>query len=100
MLQSVCRCVGCTRSRAILGEKLITAKKMKFIEMTGATLESMLSEKELAELSGAGVNDNSIVRINQHGDIEVRREVKWDVIGGLLGNFEDRIKKQTGFEWA
>lgn len=80
--------------------ELNTAEKMKFIEMTGATLESMLSEKELQELSGAGVNDNSIVRINQHGDIEVRREVKWDVIGGLLGNFEDRIKKQTGFEWA
>lgn len=75
-------------------------KNMKFIEMTGATLESMLDEKELQELSGAGVNDHSIVRINQHGDIEVRRELKWDVIGGLLGDFEERIKKQTGFEWA
>jgi len=74
--------------------------KMKFIEMTGATLESMLSENELEQLSGAGVGDQSIVRVNQHGDIEVRRELKWDVIGGLLGNFEERIKKQTGFEWA
>ena len=35
-------------------------KKMKFIEMTGATLESMLDEKELKELSGAGVGDHSI----------------------------------------
>ena len=78
----------------------MTEKKMKFIEMTGATLESMLSETELQQLSGAGVDDHSIVRINQHGDIEVRRELKWDVIGGLLGNFEERIKKQTGFEWA
>ena len=75
-------------------------KKMKFIEMTGATLESMLSEKELKELSGAGVDDHSIVRINKHGDIEVRCELKWDVIGGLLGDFEERLKKQTGFEWA
>jgi hypothetical protein len=74
--------------------------KMKFIEMTGATLESMLSDSELKQLTGAGVDDHSIVRINQHGDIEVRRELKWDVIGGLLGNFEERIKKQTGFEWA
>ena len=78
----------------------MSEKKMKFIEMTGATLESMLSENELQELSGAGVDDQSIVRINEHGDIEVRREFKWDVIGGLLGDFEERLKKQTGFEWA
>jgi len=51
--------------------------KMKFIEMTGTTLESMLSENELEQLSGAGVDDHSIVRVNQHGDIEVRRELKW-----------------------
>lgn len=76
-------------------------KKNKFIEMTGATLETMLSENEMKELSGSDiVNDQSIVRINQHGDIEVRREHKWDVIGGLLGDFEERLKKQTGFEWA
>jgi len=75
-------------------------KKMKFIEMTGNTLESMLDEKELKQLSGAGINDHSIIRVNQHGDIEVRREHKWDVIGGLLGNFEERLKKQSGFEWA
>lgn len=75
-------------------------KKMKFIEMTGTTLLSMLSEGELENLSGAGVGDTSIVRINEHGDIEVRKALKWDVIGGLLGEFEERIKKQTGFEWA
>jgi hypothetical protein len=74
--------------------------KMKFIEMTGATLESMLDAKEFAELAGAGVNDQSIVRVNQHGDIEVRREAKWDVIGGLLGDYEERLKKQSGLEWA
>ena len=74
--------------------------EMKFIEMTGSTLESMLSPDELKQLTVAGVDDSSIVRINQQGDIEVRTAVKWDVIGGLLGNFEERIKKQTGFEWA
>jgi hypothetical protein len=75
---------------------------MKFIEMTGATLESVINDGELhsEDLSTAGVKPDSIVRINQQGDIEVRRAHKWDVIGGLLGNFEDRIKKTTGFDWA
>ena len=77
-------------------------KKIKFIEMTGAVLETVLTDGELhhQDLDGAGVAPDSIVRINQHGDIEVRRPHKWDVIGGLLGNFEDRIKKTTGFDWA
>ena len=75
---------------------------MKFIEMTGATLDKIISDGELhsKDLDGAGVSNDSIVRINQQGDIEVRRALKWDVIGGLLGNFEDRIKKTTGYDWA
>ncbi len=75
---------------------------MKFIEMTGATLDSIINDGELhtQNLDGAGVTNESIVRINQQGDIEVRRANKWDVIGGLLGNFEERIKKTTGFDWA
>lgn len=75
---------------------------MKFIEMTGATLENIISDGELhsQDLDGAGVSTESIVRVNQQGDIEVRRALKWDVIGGLLGNFEERIKKTTGYDWA
>ena len=75
---------------------------MKFIEMTGATLDKIISDGELhsKDLDAAGVSNDSIVRINQQGDIEVRRALKWDVIGGLLGNFEDRIKKKTGYDWA
>ncbi len=75
---------------------------MKFIEMTGATLDKIISDGELhsQDLNGAGVADDSIVRINQQGDIEVRRAHKWDVIGGLLGNFEERIRKTTGCDWA
>jgi len=77
-------------------------KDMKFIEMTGATLESVINDGELHtdDLAGAGVQPDSIVRVNQQGDIEVRRSHKWDVIGGLLGTFEDRIKKTTGLDWA
>jgi hypothetical protein len=75
---------------------------MKFIEMTGATLEQVVNDGELhlKDLRGAGVKPDSIVRINQQGDIEVRRANKWDVVGGLLGNFEERIRKTTGCDWA
>ncbi|MEM7455960.1 MAG: hypothetical protein AAF456_16535 [Planctomycetota bacterium] len=73
---------------------------MKFIEMTGATLDQIISDGDLYNLDSAGVDESSIVRVNQHGDIEVRRPHKWDVVGGLLGNFEERIKKTTGFDWA
>lgn len=75
---------------------------MKFIEMTGATLDKIISDGELhsQDIGSAGVSEDSIIRINQQGDIEVRRAQKWDVIGGLLGNFEERIKKTTGYDWA
>ncbi len=75
---------------------------MKFIEMTGDTLGNIINDGELHidDLAGAGVSLKTIVRVNEHGDIEVRRPHKWDVIGGLLGNFEERIKNETGFEWA
>jgi hypothetical protein len=46
------------------------------------------------------VGDDTIVRINRHGDIEVRRRDRWDVIGGLLGNFEVRARSETGLDWA
>ncbi len=75
---------------------------MKFIEMTGETLDEIINDGELhsQDLSAAGGVISSIVRINQQGDIEVRRPNKWGVIGGLLGDFEDRIKKTTGLDWA
>lgn len=75
---------------------------MKFIEMSGAALESIINDDELhnQNLEAAGVKPESIVRVNQQGDIEVRRVNKWDVVGGLLGNFEDRIKQTTGLDWA
>lgn len=76
-------------------------KNMKFIEMTGETLSEIISDDELhMDLSSAGVGNTSIVRVNQHGDIEVRKANKWAIIGGLLGKFEDRVKEKTGFDWA
>lgn len=75
---------------------------MKFIEMTGESLDKIINAGELhgEDLAAVGVNPDTIVRVNQHGDIEVRRPDQWDVIGGLLGNFDERIRKTTGFDWA
>jgi hypothetical protein len=70
--------------------------------MTGATLRRALHPDELNEddLAKARVGDDTIVRVNHEGDIEVRRAHGWDVIGGLLGGFEDRIRHATGLDWA
>jgi hypothetical protein len=75
---------------------------MKFIEITGKMLSRLVAEDELhaGDLAAAGVTDETIVRVNQQGDIEVRRADRWDVIGGLLGNYEQRIKRETGLDWA
>jgi hypothetical protein len=75
---------------------------MRFIEFTGKTLSRIVSDDEISvqDLRRAGVKDDTVVRINLQGDIEVRRLDRWDVIGGLLGNFEERIKKSTGMTWA
>ncbi len=75
---------------------------MQFIEMTGATLDRILVEDELhhEDLNAAGVNPDTIVRVNPQGDIEVRRQAGWDVVGGLLGEFEERVRHETGLDWA
>jgi len=75
---------------------------MKFIEFSGATLLRVVTENELSpqELARIGVTDQSVISINRQGDIELRRPKGWDVIGGLLGDFEDRLKHQTGLDWA
>jgi len=75
---------------------------MKFIEITGKELAVVIDDAEMQEedLHRAGVDDDSIVRINEQGDIEVRRDDGWDVIGGLLGDFSDRIKHRLGKTFA
>ena len=75
---------------------------MKFIEMTGKTLREIVKEDELhvEDLTSAGVLSDTFVRINEQGDIEVRRTDRGDVVGGLLGNSVPRIKKKTGLDYA
>lgn len=74
---------------------------MRFIEMTGGTLAGIINDGELnaADLRSAQVDADTIVRVNEQGDIEVRRRDQWDVIGGLLGDYEVRIKRVTGLDW-
>ena len=76
---------------------------MQFIEMSGKVLKRIVSEDELqtTELGDIGVTDESVVRINRQGDIEIRRHNTWDVIGGLLGDFDHRVQRGDGFkDWA
>ncbi|MEN6451518.1 MAG: hypothetical protein ABFC96_13580 [Thermoguttaceae bacterium] len=75
---------------------------MQFIEMSGKALRRVVSDDELHphELDRLGVHNESVVRINRQGDIELRRRDRWDPIGGLLGEFEERIKRETGLDWV
>jgi hypothetical protein len=75
---------------------------MKFVEMTGQTLASLVTADELhaQDLRAAGIEDGTIVRINEQGDIEVRRRDRWDIVGGLLGDYAERIRRRTGMEWV
>lgn len=75
---------------------------MKFIEMTGKTLRAILEDEEWNEhdLHSAGVQDDTILRVNQQGDVEVRRPGGWEIVGGLLGDFDRRVRRATGLDWA
>lgn len=76
--------------------------KMHFIELTGKTLLDVVNEGEIdfKQLHDAGVNGDSILRINKHGEIELRCKTDWKLVGGLIGNFEERLQTLTGLEWA
>ncbi len=75
---------------------------MQFVEMTGKTLARIVNEGELraADLAAAGITAETIVRVNTHGDIEVRRRDGWDVVGGLLGDYEERVRGLSGLDWV
>ncbi len=75
---------------------------MQFIELTGKTLLDVVNEGEVdfKELHDAGVTGDSIVRINKYGEIELRKPHGWVLVGGLIGNFEERLCRLTGLDWA
>jgi len=74
---------------------------MQFIELTGKTLLDVINEGEIdmGQLHRAGVNGDSILRINKFGEIELRSRDEWVMVGGLLGNFEERLRKITQLDW-
>ncbi|TWU22728.1 hypothetical protein [Bythopirellula polymerisocia] len=75
---------------------------MEFIEMTGEQLTSLLLPDELSDnqLKTSGIVAQSILRVNRQGDLELRRRDGWDLLGGLLGDFEQRVVRQTGLDWS
>jgi hypothetical protein len=75
---------------------------MKFIEMNGRVLAEVIDSRggDVVDLHEAGIDGETIVRVNQQGDVEVRRPDRWDVVGGLIGNYEERVKRKTGLDWA
>jgi hypothetical protein len=77
---------------------------MEFIEMTGKTLWRVIDHDEEAltreDLLAAGVRDDSLVRVNRQGDLEIRKPQGWDIIGGLIGEYERRVREATGWDWA
>lgn len=75
---------------------------MEFIELTGRTLMKVIVDDEFTpdQLRSAGVNEGSLLRVNRQGDIELRQSQGWEVIGGLLGEFEQRVHDATGLDWA
>jgi hypothetical protein len=75
---------------------------MEFIHLTGKQLVTVVKDDELSldDLKAAGLADETIVRINRQGDIEIRRPAQWDVVGGLIGDFERRLRGATGLDWA
>ncbi len=75
---------------------------MKFVHVTGKTLSQIVNEGELraADMAAVGIADDTIVRINEQGDIEVRRRDGWDVVGGLLGDYEERVRGISGLDWV
>jgi hypothetical protein len=75
---------------------------MQFIELTGKTLLDVVNEGEVdfKQLHAAGVNGDSICRINKFGEIELRGRDQWKMVGGLIGNFEERLHEMTGLDWA
>lgn len=75
---------------------------MKFIEMTGKVLADIVRDDEIhaPSLAEIGISDETVVRVNEQGDIEIRLPDRWDVIGGLLGNYEARIRQRTGLDWV
>ena len=70
--------------------------------MTGKQLFAVMQQDELnaSQIEASGIGDETIVRVNRQGDLEVRRPDGWEILGGLLGDYEQRVVQETGLNWA
>lgn len=73
---------------------------MKFVEIDGATLLKLAGEEELIGLRAAGVTADSQLRVNPQGDVELLQRGEWKIIGGLIGDYANRIRHLTGQDWG
>jgi hypothetical protein len=73
---------------------------MNFVEITGATLLQLADSDQIEGLRAAGVTEQSKIRINPQGDIEIHQKGSWSIIGGLIGDYASRIRKLTGLDWS
>ena len=73
---------------------------MKFIELSGKSLQKVVTPEEHEALKAAGITEHCLLRVNPQGDLEVRKKDDWTIIGGLLGDFERRVKSVTHLDWA
>jgi hypothetical protein len=73
---------------------------MKFVEISGETLLKLADQEQIPGLRASGVTEQSKVRINPQGDVELQQQGGWSIIGGLLGDYESRIRKLTGLDWS
>jgi hypothetical protein len=73
---------------------------MKFVEISGETLLKLAGDDQIAELKAAGVDAHSKVRINPQGDIEIHQKGGWSIVGGLIGDYQNRIRRLTGLDWS
>jgi hypothetical protein len=74
-------------------------RRMQFVEITGAMLFQLSDADQVPQLRSAGVTDDAQIRINPQGDVEMLTNQRWTVIGGLLGDYESRLRKLTGLGW-
>lgn len=75
---------------------------MKFIEMRGKSLLHVIDPDLIdpAELRASGLSEESLVRVNLQGDIELRKQDRWEIIGGLIGEWAERVRSETGLDFA
>src|SRR5437868_1481133 len=83
-----------------VGSFRIRVAVMKFVEMSGKTLLKLVNKEEMDALKRAGVTEHCLIRVNPQGDVEIRQKSSWGIIGGLIGDFEERVRQATGLEWA